>query len=51
VLSSSLSALDDARKVVDECRQELAAVTESTRRLESDEFDRFRRELDAVRSG
>ena len=51
VLNSSLSALDDARKVVDECRQELAAVTESTRRLESDEFDRFRRELDAVRSG
>ena len=36
-------------KVVAACRNELAAITESSRRAESDEFDRFRRELDRVK--
>ena len=49
VLNNNLSALPDARDVVAACRNELAAITESSRRAESDEFDRFRRELDRVK--
>ncbi len=49
-LNTSLWTLEDARDVVAACRQEIATVTESTRRLESDEFDRFRRDLDLVKS-
>lgn len=45
VLNNSLSALADAREIVAACRDELAAITESTRRAESKEFERFRREL------
>lgn len=48
VLNNSLSSLADAREVVAACRDELAAITESTRRAEKEEFDRFRRELDRV---
>jgi hypothetical protein len=49
-LNHSLSTLPDARDVVAACRDELAAITESARRAESGEFERFRRELDTVRS-
>lgn len=49
VLNNSLSALADAREIVAACRDELAAITDSSRRAESDEFDRFRRELDRVK--
>lgn len=45
VLNNSLSSLPDAREVVAACRAELDAITESSRRAESEEFDRFRREL------
>lgn len=48
-LSNSLSALADAREIVAACRDELAAITESSRRAESEEFERFRRELDRVK--
>lgn len=49
VLNNTLSALADARDIVAGCRDELAAITESTRRAESEEFERFRRELDRVK--
>jgi hypothetical protein len=49
-LNHSLSTLPVARDVVAACRDELAAITESARRAESGEFERFRRELDTVRS-
>lgn len=49
-LNTSLSGLEEAREVVAACRQELAALTESIRRLESEEFDRFRREIEMVKS-
>ncbi len=45
VLNNSLSALADARELVAACREELAAITESARRAETEEFERFRREL------
>lgn len=45
VLNNSLSALADAKDIVTACRDELAAITESTRRAESEEFDRFRHAL------
>jgi hypothetical protein len=45
VLINSLSSLADAREVVAACREELAAITESSRRAETEEFDRFRRAL------
>ena len=48
-LSHSLSALADAREIVAACRTELAAITHATRRAESEEFERFRRELDRVK--
>ena len=48
-LNNSLSALADAREIVAACRDELAAITDSSRRAETDEFDRFRRELDRVK--
>ena len=51
VLNNSLSSLPDARDVVAACRDELAAITESARRAESKEFERFRRELDRVKGG
>ena len=49
VLNNGLSTLADASDVVAACRDELAAITESARRAESDEFERFRRELDRVK--
>ena len=49
VLNNSLSGLADAREVVDACRAELAGLTESSRGAETEEFERFRRELDRVK--
>lgn len=50
VLNNSLSALADAAELVAACRDELAAITETARHAETDEFERFRRELAGVKS-
>ncbi len=50
VLNNSLSALADARELVAACREELAAITESARLAETEEFERFRHELATVHS-
>lgn len=48
-LDNSLSALADAREIVAACRDELAAITESCRNAETEEFERFRQELNRVK--
>ncbi len=50
VLNNSLSVLADARELVAACNDELAAITESARGAETEEFERFRRELATVQS-
>ncbi|MEO8679539.1 MAG: hypothetical protein ABI665_10865 [Vicinamibacterales bacterium] len=44
-LSQGLAGLEDAREVIADYKREIAAIGETARRLENEEFERFRRDL------